>query len=263
MSAPATALLASLRKQGLDLYVHRGELKVKGFSATVPAAIHQKIGYFKEDLIELLLAEESQEPAAPDSSVDAAIADAQRTEALFDGNLRVQVRPDGAARWAIWVTRGAAWRRRKDSATPSLDHARRTAECWFGQPIGGWRVPEDLMPGPRPLSRKNTSSGRFGPDSSEYQFQVTQTQGRAVASIMVVLAEPADTDTRAIAEILAREVATRGFRIYSAFTVEAQANWISGGFDVTIRAFVTRARTARSERSVHSSEQSIERRKSL
>jgi hypothetical protein len=62
------------------------------------------------------------------------------TAACFRGNVRVEMRRSGANRWYIWVGVGLGRLiRRTDSATPFLEHARRTAEHWYGEPIDGWK----------------------------------------------------------------------------------------------------------------------------
>lgn len=78
-----------------------------------------------------------------------------------------------------------------------------------------------------------------------YRFQVKHGKRVTVASVTVALTEPPANDAHRIAELLARETAARGWRICSSYAIEVQANWISGGSDVTVHAFVTRARVAR------------------
>ncbi len=137
----AASLLNDLRRQGVELSVERNGIKVKGPERALTAAIRQRISYFERDLIELIWSE----PAWPvtSSAIQAAPApDEQCTEATFPGGLIVQIRQGGPHRWFLWYTCGAFWRRRKDFATPSLDHGRRTAEFWYGPPLDGWRAPE-------------------------------------------------------------------------------------------------------------------------
>jgi len=43
----------------------------------------------------------------------------------------------------MWVTQRGRRARRRDFATPFLDHGRRTAELWFGQPLGDWCAAAD------------------------------------------------------------------------------------------------------------------------
>ena len=70
------------------------------------------------------------------------------TAAAFTNNVQIELGRDGKSqtRWLMWVTASGKRARRRDFATPYLDHGRRTAEHWFGQPIGGWRVPDADAP---------------------------------------------------------------------------------------------------------------------
>jgi hypothetical protein len=58
----------------------------------------------------------------------------RRTHAEFGGGVSVELRCEGRNRWLMWVN----GQRRRDFATPYLDHAQRCAEQWYGNPIGGW-----------------------------------------------------------------------------------------------------------------------------
>jgi hypothetical protein len=46
----------------------------------------------------------------------------------------------GGERWQMFVGSIKAGGRRRDFATPCLEHAIRTAEFWYGAPCGRWRV---------------------------------------------------------------------------------------------------------------------------
>jgi hypothetical protein len=59
-------------------------------------------------------------------------------EAAFQGGIRARVQEEQGARWLLWVSDGGRWMRRKDSASPSVEHACRIAEHWFGSPIDKW-----------------------------------------------------------------------------------------------------------------------------
>jgi len=62
------------------------------------------------------------------------------TSTWFRGGVRVEIRRSGSNRWYIWAAVGAGrLMKRTDSATPHLEHGRRTAEHWFGKPIDGWK----------------------------------------------------------------------------------------------------------------------------
>lgn len=71
---------------------------------------------------------------------------------------------------AVWLVRqGSRWVmfagsrqpefRRKDFASPSLDHAKRTAEAWYGAPKDGWRAE-----GPQRKTRRRTEVVEAEPD---------------------------------------------------------------------------------------------------
>jgi hypothetical protein len=65
-------------------------------------------------------------------------------EASFGGGTRVQLRSERGARWSMWIrTGGGSWVRRKDFASPSADHACRTAEEWYGPTINAWHAAEE------------------------------------------------------------------------------------------------------------------------
>jgi hypothetical protein len=55
------------------------------------------------------------------------------------GGTRVWLVRDGD-RWLMFA--GSRKSRRKDFASPFLEHAIRTAEQWYGKPVGGWQVEE-------------------------------------------------------------------------------------------------------------------------
>jgi hypothetical protein len=74
-------------------------------------------------------------PSAPEADL---------TSATFAGGIGVELYREGKAktRWLMWVTRCGKRARRTDFATPYLDHGRRTAEAWYGEPLRGWHAPE-------------------------------------------------------------------------------------------------------------------------
>jgi hypothetical protein len=57
------------------------------------------------------------------------------------GRARVWLVRDGE-RWLMFVGGRRAGNRRKDFASPFMEHAIRTAEAWYGTPAGGWRREE-------------------------------------------------------------------------------------------------------------------------
>ena len=74
-----------------------------------------------------------QEPAKPEYPTDA-----DRMVNL-SGSTRIRLVKDGE-RWLMFTGSRRAWRRRKDFASPFLEHAVRTAEQWYGAPAEGWRL---------------------------------------------------------------------------------------------------------------------------
>ena len=63
-------------------------------------------------------------------------------EATFAGGVRIQLRCEQSSRWCMWVSRGGAWKRRKDFASPFAEHACRCAEWWYGPPTTAWHPAE-------------------------------------------------------------------------------------------------------------------------
>jgi hypothetical protein len=74
-------------------------------------------------------------PVQPEAKPVACVATLQQ-------NVQVELRRDNPSRWSMWITESNLRARRKDFATPFLDHAKRTAEHWYGAPINGWHEPE-------------------------------------------------------------------------------------------------------------------------
>lgn len=64
--------------------------------------------------------------------------------ARFAGGIGVELRINGSSRWSMWLSNGGRLTGRKDFASPSLDHAKATAEHWYGSPTDGWQTPELL-----------------------------------------------------------------------------------------------------------------------
>ena len=66
--------------------------------------------------------------------------DATFASAQFAHAVRIELRRNGPSRWYMYVSiSGQRAVRRKDFASPSLDHAKRTAVAWYGPPISQWR----------------------------------------------------------------------------------------------------------------------------
>jgi hypothetical protein len=53
--------------------------------------------------------------------------------------VQIELRLESHTRWLMWTLSGARWVRRKGFASPHLDHAKRTAEDWYGAPVKGWQ----------------------------------------------------------------------------------------------------------------------------
>jgi hypothetical protein len=49
----------------------------------------------------------------------------------------VQVRAESPGHFAVWLLAGGRWQRRNGFSTPYAEHARRTAEQWYGPPRAG------------------------------------------------------------------------------------------------------------------------------
>lgn len=62
-------------------------------------------------------------------------------------------------RWLMFAGSRRPESRRRDFASPSLDHAKRTAEAWYGPPQGGWR-----SEGSSRRPRRSTEGVEAGPD---------------------------------------------------------------------------------------------------
>jgi len=55
--------------------------------------------------------------------------------ARFAGGIRVELHFEEGSRWVLWVDTYGKLERRRDSATPHFEHAKRIAAHWFGDPI--------------------------------------------------------------------------------------------------------------------------------
>jgi hypothetical protein len=67
-------------------------------------------------------------------------SDATRITAIC-GNTRIWLVRD-CDRWLMFVGSRTAGGRRKDFASPFMEHSMRTAEFWYGTPANGWRAEE-------------------------------------------------------------------------------------------------------------------------
>jgi hypothetical protein len=87
-------------------------------------------------------------PVPPEPEPVACIAD-------FSAGIQVELRTDGGHRWLMWELRDGGRIRRKDFASPFLDHAKRTAAHWLGEPTSDWRALEDTAAVSRKERRKS------------------------------------------------------------------------------------------------------------
>jgi hypothetical protein len=58
--------------------------------------------------------------------------------AAFAGGVQVELRHQQGGRWLMWVAQNDKLERQKGFATPYVEHAKMTAEHWYGAPVGGW-----------------------------------------------------------------------------------------------------------------------------
>jgi hypothetical protein len=65
------------------------------------------------------------------------VTTSKRWSAQFADGVRVELRLE-VGRWLMWVVQGGDLQRRKDFASPFLEHSQRTAEHWFGPALSGW-----------------------------------------------------------------------------------------------------------------------------
>jgi hypothetical protein len=59
--------------------------------------------------------------------------------AQFAGDVQVELRRESSSRWLMWEVTGGRKRRRKDFASPYMEHAKRTTAYWYGEPEGDWQ----------------------------------------------------------------------------------------------------------------------------
>jgi hypothetical protein len=65
------------------------------------------------------------------------VVTSKRWSAQFTDGVQVELR-SAVGRWLMWVVQDGDCQRRKDFASPHLEHAQRTAEHWFGPPMCSW-----------------------------------------------------------------------------------------------------------------------------
>jgi hypothetical protein len=64
--------------------------------------------------------------------------------ASFAGGVQVELRRENRSRYLMWELRGGRRTRRTDFSSPFLDHAKRTAACWYGEPVEDWHGLQDI-----------------------------------------------------------------------------------------------------------------------
>ena len=85
----------------------------------------------------------------------------------------------------------------------------------------------------------------------ERSFKIKHGKGSILANLTLAVGpdlagEPFSPATkRLLAESLAVEAAVHGFALQSAVLIDVQSNWLSAGADVTVAAFVAKAKVAR------------------
>src|SRR4051794_36017626 len=70
--------------------------------------------------------------------------------ARFSSGVEIELHRESGTRWLMWEVRFGRRSRRKDFASPSMEHAKLTAQSWYGQLVDGWRElkPRKLEPSP-------------------------------------------------------------------------------------------------------------------
>lgn len=65
--------------------------------------------------------------------------------ATFAGGVQIELRRESPSRWEMSEIRHGRRKRRTDFASPCLDHAKRTAIYWYGEPQGDWQEVKDKI----------------------------------------------------------------------------------------------------------------------
>lgn len=79
------------------------------------------------------------------------------------GGTQVSLVRDGE-RWLMFVGGRRAGNRRRDFASPFVEHAMRTAEAWYGAPAAGWQVEERRDGKQEDEPRQSKPGGEVLPD---------------------------------------------------------------------------------------------------
>ena len=102
----------------------------------------------------------------------------RRTCAVFAGGVQVTLRLEANSRWLMWVEHYGTRRRRKDFASPSLDHARRSAEHFYGVPVSGWCEPQEYSETSGVKAKFTSYIATCRPDAG-HAARTRQTEGNA------------------------------------------------------------------------------------
>jgi hypothetical protein len=130
------ALVAELRARGVTFTASNDRLRVRGPAAALSADVRQQVTSHKAEILDALAMERQARPAHAGMS--------GAVQATFAEGVRVQVRRDGAARWAMWLMNGRRWRRQKDLFSPYAEHMRKCVEERYGAPTEPWRPAEEV-----------------------------------------------------------------------------------------------------------------------
>jgi hypothetical protein len=66
--------------------------------------------------------------------------------ASFAGGVQVELRRENRSRFLMWEVRNGRRTRRSDFSSPFLDHAKRTAACWYVEPVEDWHDLQEIKP---------------------------------------------------------------------------------------------------------------------
>lgn len=86
-------------------------------------------------------------PAPPPPEPAACVAE-------FSGGVQVELRRENTNRSLMWKCKDGQRTRKKDFASPSLYHAKRTAAIWYGDPVSEWKELKDDKPAERRQTRR-------------------------------------------------------------------------------------------------------------
>jgi hypothetical protein len=77
--------------------------------------------------------------------------------ATFPRGVQIELRHESGNRWLMWEVCGLRRVSRADFSSPYLDHAKRAAELWYGQPVTDWQeLKHDGNTAARRKNRRNS-----------------------------------------------------------------------------------------------------------